>query len=78
MHSTSAKRYADVTFTKEGLAHYLSTQSNIIAAVEEGAWTLDSVCEWLYSALEPFLGGGEAVFEFGGAIWYLQKSRSIV
>ena len=67
----------DVTFTKEGLAHYLTTQSNIIAAVEEGAWSLDGVCEWLYSSLEPFFAGREAVFEFGGAIWYLQKSRTI-
>ncbi|MFC1736168.1 class I SAM-dependent methyltransferase [Candidatus Hydrogenedentota bacterium] len=72
------QRYSnDVTFTKEGLAHYLTTQSNIIAAVEEGEWSLDAVCGWLYSSLEPFFEIQEAVFEFGGAIWYLQKSRTL-
>lgn len=71
------QRYSnDVTFTKEGLAHYLTTQSNIIAAVEAGAWTLGGVCEWLHSSLDPFFTGREAVFEFGGEIWYLQKSRN--
>jgi SAM-dependent methyltransferase len=67
----------DVTFTKEGLAHYLTTQSNIIAAVEEGTWSLDAVCEWLYLHLEPFFAAREAVFEFGGAICYLQKTRTV-
>jgi SAM-dependent methyltransferase len=73
------QRYSnDVTFTKEGLVRYLATQSNIIAAAEEGAWSLDVVREWLLSSLETFFEGREAVFEFGGAIWYLQKSHNRV
>ena len=68
----------EVNFTKEGLVHYLATQSNIIDAVERGAWSLEGVYEWLHSSLAPFFTGQEAVFEFGGAIWYLQKTRSVV
>jgi hypothetical protein len=74
----NSQRYSnDVAFSKENLVHYLTTQSNIIAAVAEGEWSLESVCDWLYASLDPFFRGQEAAFEFGGAIWYLQKSRSI-
>lgn len=74
----SRQRYSnDVAFTKEGLAHYLTTQSNIIAAVEEGEWSLDNVVEWLNSSLDPFFADPEAEFEFGGEVWYLQKNRTI-
>jgi len=69
------QRYSnDVTFTVEGLTHYLTTQSNIIAAVEGGQWSLEDVCGWLREAVEPFFEAPEAVFEFGGEIWHLQKS----
>ena len=64
----------EITFTKEGLTNYLVTQSNIIAAVEEGGCAVDAVREWILSSLEPFFAEGEGVFAFGGAIWYLQKS----
>ncbi len=72
------QRYTnDETFSKEDLTHYLTTQSNIIASVEEGQSSLESVCDWLHASLEPFFADHEATFEFGGEIWYLQKRRTI-
>lgn len=66
----------DVTFTADGLVAYLTTQSNIIAAVEEGRCSVAGVREWLGEALEPFFSGDKHAFQFGGAIWYLQKASA--
>ncbi len=72
------QRYAnEVTFTKEALTNYLTTQSNIIAALDEGRWTLGAVQEWLCSSLESYFSDRDAVFEFGGEIWYLQKKLAL-
>ncbi len=63
----------DVTFTPGELVDYLSTQSNIIAAVEGGGERLDSVREWLTATFTPFFTGATATFEFGGLITFLRK-----
>lgn len=63
----------DVDFGAENLGRYLTTQSNIIAAVERGKTSLEEVCQWLNASLEPFFLDGPQTFEFGGTIWYLQK-----
>ncbi|HIJ65080.1 MAG TPA: class I SAM-dependent methyltransferase [Candidatus Hydrogenedentes bacterium] len=72
-----AEDYAnDVVFSTEELAHYLTTQSNIIAAVEKGNETLERVCDCLYESLELLFPRRRCTFEFGGTIWYLQKRQA--
>ncbi|MBV9849279.1 MAG: class I SAM-dependent methyltransferase [Armatimonadetes bacterium] len=62
----------DVSFSPEALARYLMTQSNVIAAVEQGAERPDAVYAWLLRELRSLFLGPTATFEFGGYIWYLQ------
>jgi len=63
----------DVEFSLEELVSYLTTQSNIIAAVEGGSETIESVIAWLAQFLAPLFPDKRATFEFGGRIWYLRK-----
>jgi len=62
-----------IEFTAEEVSGYLTTQSNIIAAVEQGSETIEEVYEWLYGNIQPFFESKKAAFIFGGAIWYFQK-----
>ena len=63
-----------VSFSIAGLVDYLTTQSNIIAAVECGGEELDRVRLWLGENLKPLFGErAEAAFLFHGPIWYLQN-----
>ncbi len=63
----------DVRFTAEELARYLETQSNVVAAVEEGSEEIEEVHAWLLDSLTPlFPPGAQATFAFGGYIWYLR------
>ncbi len=64
----------DVAFTVEQLASFLTTQSNVIAAVEQGTEDNESVYSWLISELAPMFKASTATFPFGGSIWYLQKT----
>jgi ubiquinone/menaquinone biosynthesis C-methylase UbiE len=63
----------EVLFTVEELASYLTTQSNVIAAVEQGAQSIEEAYDWLISQLLPMFSTETATFPFGGSIWYLQK-----
>jgi SAM-dependent methyltransferase len=64
-----------VGFTLEGLAAYLLTQSNIIAAVEDGAEEITEVRRWLTASLSPFFAGHtEVSFPFNTPIWFLQTA----
>ncbi len=66
----------DVRFSVEELARYQETQSNVIAAVEEGSEDIEEVHAWLLGSLTPlFLGGAQATFVFGGYIWYLRPLK---
>ncbi|MCP4643685.1 MAG: class I SAM-dependent methyltransferase [bacterium] len=62
-----------VRFDPEALAKYLTTQSNVIAAVDEGRQTLAEVFEWLVGQVCPFFVAQSGTFEFGGRIRYLRK-----
>jgi SAM-dependent methyltransferase len=62
----------DVVFTAPALAAYLMTQSNIIAALEEGAEDGDAIRAWLLTELAPLFPSERATFPFGGPIWLLQ------
>jgi SAM-dependent methyltransferase len=61
-------------FTPESLIDYLTTHSNVIAAVEGGGESIDEARAWLAERLAPlFAGLDEATFLFRGPIWYLEK-----
>jgi SAM-dependent methyltransferase len=61
-------------FTPESLIDYLTTHSNIIAAVEGGDESIDSARAWLAESLVPLFGGvDEATFLFQGPIWFLER-----
>ena len=63
-----------VTFSVEQLAAYLITQSNVIAATEQGRENVDEVYHWLVRQTQPFFRSERVLFPFGGFIWYLQKA----
>jgi SAM-dependent methyltransferase len=64
----------EVSFSVEELSGYLVTQSNVIAAVESGAESLEDVREWLVGSLAPVFGRARGTFRFGGTIEYLQAT----
>ena len=64
-----------VTFSVEEVAAYLTTQSNVIHAVEQGAERLQAVYAWLVETISPLFAAQSARFAFGGYIWYLCNSR---
>ncbi|MDD2237437.1 MAG: class I SAM-dependent methyltransferase [Kiritimatiellae bacterium] len=66
----------DISFTIEGLTNYLTTQSNIIAAVEDDRESLSDVRDWLKSSFGSMFGAEEETFDFGGTIWYLKKKSN--
>lgn len=62
----------EVSFSVEELASYLMTQSNVVAAVESGAESSESVHAWLVSSLTPMFRRPRGTFRFDGVIEYLQ------
>ncbi|MBC7806813.1 MAG: class I SAM-dependent methyltransferase [Akkermansiaceae bacterium] len=63
-----------IVFSRDELAAYLLTQSNVIAAVEQGEEKIEEVYDWLLHELEPLFRSPVETFLFGGYIWYLQKT----
>lgn len=63
----------EVQFSVESLAAYLVTQSNVIAATEQGKEAVAEVYDWLITQTRPFFRSEQVSFPFGGFIWYLQK-----
>ena len=57
------------------LAHYISTQSNIIAKVEQGEERLEDVLESIERSAKAFLGEPRGAFLFSGAIWVLRPTE---
>jgi hypothetical protein len=64
----------EVSFSREQLARYLLTQSNVIAAVEQGGEPLPAVYSWLLASVSPLFPVPTATFLFGGEILFLQPS----
>jgi SAM-dependent methyltransferase len=61
-------------FTPESLIDYLTTHSNVIAAVEGGGESIEEARAWLAESIEPLFGEtDEATFMFQGPIWYLER-----
>jgi SAM-dependent methyltransferase len=68
------QRYTNqVTFTTPALVAYLTTQSNIIAVLDDTRETLDEIREWLFAETTPLVPAEGGTFLFGGPIWYLDK-----
>lgn len=65
----------DVMLSLEELTNYLTTQSNMIAIVEQGEQSLESARAWLTDSLKPLFIQPRCTFLFGGSIWYLQKNK---
>ncbi len=62
-----------VAFSVAELVRYLMTQSNVIAAVEEGKERPDEVYAWLVHAIAPLFTAPRGTFSFGNTVWYLQR-----
>lgn len=63
----------EIPFSVQELAAYLITQSNVIAATEQGQENVEEVYNWLIAQIKPFFKSERVPFPFGGFIWYLQK-----
>jgi SAM-dependent methyltransferase len=66
-----------IHYTMEELILYLTTQSNITAAVEKGELTYEEVETWLKCELTPFFTDAltKRTIYFGNWIKYLHKSK---
>jgi hypothetical protein len=67
----------EVTLDRERLAAYFLSQSNALAALEEGRETLEEARGWFLQVLEPFLPGRlSRPFSFGGTLWVVTPVMS--
>ena len=65
-----------IGFTLEGLIDFLTSHSNVIAAVEGGGGEIGEVRAWLADNIRPFFAGlAEAHFVFEAAVWCLQRGN---
>lgn len=62
------------TMLAEKLTGYLLTQTNVIAAVENGMVPLDSAASWIREGIEPFFDDKARTMKFGGSISFLRWS----
>jgi SAM-dependent methyltransferase len=62
-----------VSFTPDELAAYMTTQSNFIAKVEQGAESLGEVHARIVAGATPLFAGPRAEFLFASRIWYLRR-----
>jgi len=65
-----------IVFTKKQLALYFTTQSNIIAAVEQNQITYEQVENWLEQELASFFNNDDATktIQYGNWIKYIQRA----
>lgn len=63
-----------VVFDRTQLIDYLLTQTNVIAAIQRGDWTLGEIRTYLTVEVSPYVMSAEPeAFDFGGPITYLRK-----
>jgi SAM-dependent methyltransferase len=60
-------------FTPDQLVSYLVTQTNVIAAVEAGSESLQSVAEWLLNSTRPLFAGAKEGFLFSCRIQFFKR-----
>jgi len=63
----------EVSFTPAELAAYLMTQTNVVAALEQGRESLESANQWLLEQVRPYFAKARATFVFRTRAWYLRK-----
>jgi len=63
----------EVAFSAQELVAYLSTQTNVAAAVAEGRESFESAHHWLIQQVLPFLDDNCATFIYVTRAWYLRK-----
>jgi len=63
----------EVSFTPEELVAYLTTQTNVVAAVDQDRESLESIYQWLLDQVLPFFPNTRGTFVFGTRAWYLKK-----
>lgn len=61
-------------FSLEELVDYLLTISNVIAKIENGAESVETVSEWLTKSMKPFFDEPRKKFAFINPIWYLHRN----
>jgi SAM-dependent methyltransferase len=66
----------EIRFTPEELVAYLTTQTNVVAAVDQDPESLESVKQWLSDQVRPFFTNVHATFVFSTRAWYLKKQAS--
>jgi len=62
--------------TADQLTAYLLTQTNVIAAVENGATPLPAAEAWIREGVTPFFSGGTGTLRFAAAQWTLQATTA--
>jgi hypothetical protein len=63
----------EVSFSPEALVAYLTTQTDVMAAVEQGRESIESASQWLLEQVRPFFSDASATFVFVTRAWYLRK-----
>ena len=63
----------DVRYSPEELIAYLATQTNIMAAVNQGRESIESAYGWLLDQVQPYFTGPKDTFVFVTRAWYLRK-----
>ncbi|MEZ4516651.1 MAG: class I SAM-dependent methyltransferase [Chloroflexota bacterium] len=72
--SVGEERYEnEVRFTPETLVAYLMTQTNVVAAIDEGRERLGSAQAWLLEQVRPYFTTPDATFIFVTRAWYARK-----
>jgi SAM-dependent methyltransferase len=66
----------EISFTPEALVAYLTTQTNVVAAIEQGRESLESAGQWLLDQVHPFFANTTATFVFATRAWYLRKQSA--
>ena len=64
----------DHVMTVDELAAYLTTQSNVVAAIETGVTTIDAATEWIADGVRRLFKGERGTMKFAGTIDYVQKT----
>ncbi|HKJ26521.1 MAG TPA: methyltransferase domain-containing protein [Anaerolineales bacterium] len=64
----------DVSFTPDQLVGYLGTQTNVVAALQQGRETVESAYRWLLGQVAPYFIDEKAVFVFSTRAMYLVRS----
>lgn len=64
----------ELPLTQEQLLAYIVSQSNVIAAVEQGHEKIEDVISWLTESTDKFFKeNNQPIFLFDGKIWYFRK-----